>query len=252
VVARRGLSRLAAAWPALVGALLIVALWEGAVLIFKLPPFVLPRLGAILERMLREQALIGGAAMTCAEALGGFALGSVIGILVAMALAVAPRLERAVMPLLVGINSVPVVAYAPLALIWFGMGPASKIAMASLAVGFAVLLNALQGLKATDPAAIGLLRSFGAGPLALLVKLRLPMAMPAVVNGLRVGIVRAMIVAIVSEMLGAYRGLGWIIYESTQQIDFLRVWAAVATASLASLAMYGALVAIDRRLVWWR
>lgn len=247
------MSRLLAAWPALAGALLIFALWEGAILVFKLPPFVLPRLGAILERMLREHAvLLGGLLMTCGEALGGFAIGGVLGIALAMLLAAMPRLERAVMPLLVGINSVPVVAYAPLALIWFGMGPASKTAMASLAVGFAVLLNALQGLKATDPAAIGLLRSFGAGPLAVLVKLRLPMAMPAVVNGLRVGIVRAMIVAIVSEMLGAYRGLGWIIYESTQQIDFLRVWAAVAAASLASLALYGALVVIDRRLVWWR
>lgn len=252
-MAGRGVNRLAAIWPALLGAALILGLWEGAILLFELPPFVLPRLGAILERMLKEQAtLVAGMLMTCGEAMAGFAIGSVAGIALAMALAVMPRVERAVMPLLVGVNSVPVVAYAPLALIWFGMGPASKIAMASLAVGFAVLLNALQGLKATDPAAIGLLRSFGAGPVSVLWKLRLPMAMPSVVNGLRVGVVRAMIVAIVSEMLGAYKGLGWIIYESTQQIDFLRVWAAVVTASIASLVLYGALVAIDRRLVWWK
>ena len=214
---------------------------------------MLPGLGAILGEMFAQRIiLLQGLAMTGAEALAGFAIGVAGGVGLAIAMTMLPRIERPLMPLVVGINSVPVVAYAPLMLIWFGIGPASKIAMASIAVGFVMLLNALQGLKATDPAAIGLLQSFGAGPVRILTKLRLPMAMPAIVNGLRVGIVRSVLVVIVSEMLGAYRGLGWTIYELTQQTDFLRVWSAVFTASAGSLLLYGLLVAIDRRVVWWR
>ena len=255
-MARRDLTVLAWAashWPTFVGALLIIALWQGSVAFFQLPPYVLPSLGAIVDRMVTERAsLLQGAAMTGTEALAGFALGIVAGVSLAIVMTMAPRVERVLLPVVVGINSVPVVAYAPLMLIWLGIGPASKIAMASIAVGFVMLLNALQGLKATDPAAIALLRSFGAGPLRILMKLRIPMAMPSIVNGLRVGIVRSVLVVIVSEMLGAYRGLGWMIYESTQQTDFLRVWAAVFTASAGSLLLYGLLVAIDRKVVWWR
>ena len=252
-MAVRGLRFAADSWPAVIGALLIIALWQGSIAVFDLPPYVLPGLGSIIERMFAERSiLLQGLAVTTGEALAGYALGIVVGVGLAITIALLPQIERPLMPLIVGFNSVPVVAYAPLMLIWFGIGPASKIAMASIAVGFVMLLNSLQGLKATDPAAIGLLRSFGAGPLRILVKLRLPMAMPAVVNGLRVGIVRSVLVVIVSEMLGAYRGLGWTIYESTQQTDFLRVWSAVFTASIGSLVLYGVLVAIDRRLVWWR
>ncbi len=83
-------------------------------------------------------------------------------------------------------------------------------------------------------------------------RLRLPSALPSIANGLRVGVVRSMIIAIVTEMLGAYRGIGWMIYEGTQQMDFLRVWAAVAVGSCASMAFYGLVSWLDRRFVWWR
>lgn len=206
-MARRGFSQIGNNWLTMVGALLIIAVWQGSVTLFKLPHCVLPGLGAILEQMVVDRAiLLQGLAMTGAEALVGFTIGVASGVGLSIAITMLPHIERPMMPLIVS-NSVPVVAYAPLMLIWFGIGPASKIAMASIAVGFVMLLNSLQGLKATDPAAIGLLRSFGAGPLRILTKLRLPMAMSAVVNGLRVGIVRSVLVVIVSELL-AYRGLG--------------------------------------------
>lgn len=247
------MARLASAWPPALGLVVVLGGWELAIRWLALPPFVLPPLAQIVGRMQADAALLtGGLWMTVIEALSGFGLGALVGLAIAILLVFLPRLEAMVLPVLVAINSVPVVAYAPLALIWFGIGPASKIAMVTLAVGFAVLLNSLHGLKLADPAAMALLRSFGAGPGGIMLKLRLPGAMPSVVNGLRVGIVRSMIVAIVSEMLGAYRGIGWIIYESTQQVDFLRVWGAVVAAAFASMCLYGVLVWIDRRLVWWK
>jgi NitT/TauT family transport system permease protein len=126
------------------------------------------------------------------------------------------------------------------------------VALVALAVGFTMLVNALHGLKQADDAAVNLMRSFGSSQLGVIWFLRLPCAMPSIVTALRISIPRSMIVAIVGEMLGAYAGLGRVIYESTQQIDLLNVWSAVMFASIASMVAYGLLVWIDQKLVWWR
>lgn len=239
--------------PVVLSIIVLLAVWEGAILLFRIPPFVLPSLGAIVQHAFTDTGRLMAALLaTLGEALGGYALGSVLGLLVAVLLLLAPPLERVVLPLAVAVNAVPTVAYAPLFLIWFGLGAASKIALVALAVGFTMLVNALHGLKQADLAAVNLMRSFGAGPLKIVWRLRLPVAMPSVVTALRIGVPRSMIVAIVGEMLGAYAGLGRMIYESTQQVDLLSVWSAVLVASVASMVFYGALVWIDQKLVWWR
>jgi NitT/TauT family transport system permease protein len=239
--------------PVLASIFVLLVVWEGAIALFKIPPFVLPSLHSIVRHAGSDSARLGAALVfTFGEAFGGYMLGAALGLLLAVLLVLVNPLERIVMPLAVAVNAVPTVAYAPLFLIWFGIGPASKIALVALAVGFTMLVNALHGLKLADAAAIGLMRSFGAGPLEVVRRLRLPAAMPSVVTALRIGVPRSMIVAIVGEMLGAYAGLGRMIYESTQQVDLLSVWAAVLVASLASMVFYGVLVWLDQKLVWWR
>lgn len=238
---------------ALSGPLLVLAAWEFIVRAFGVPVYVLPAPSAILLRTITDmRSLLDGLSMTMLEATAGYAIGTVIAMLLAMAFVLWPVLERVFLPILVALNSVPVVAFAPVALLWFGMGPASKIAMVTMAVGFAVFVNAHQGLRSADESAANLLRSFGAGPLRQMALLRLPSALPSIMNGLRVAVVRSMIIAIVAEMLGAFKGLGWTIFEATQQVDFLRVWAAIAVASAASMAWYGVVNWIDRRVVFWR
>ncbi|WP_347558432.1 ABC transporter permease [Robbsia sp. KACC 23696] len=250
---RSALRRLDAVWPVLLTLLIIVVLWEGAIRLFKIPPFVLPHLTAVAERMGQDGSLLRTALFaTVGESLGGFVLGGLIGVLLGVVLHSSKALERIVMPVLVAVNSVPIVGYVPLTLIWFGMGSASKVALVALSTGFVVLVNALHGLKRAEPAAIGLMRSFGASRLSILRRLQLPAALPSIVTGLRVALPRSMVIAIVSEMLGAYQGIGRIIFESTQQVDYLGVWVAVVSASLASMILYGAIAAIDKRLVWWQ
>jgi NitT/TauT family transport system permease protein len=154
-------------------------------------------------------------------------------------LVLVPVLRRVLVPLLVAVNSVPVVAYAPLALLWFGNGAVSKLVMVTFVAGFTVFVAALSGFERVDPAAANLLRSFGAGRLGVLWRLRMPTALP-------------LIVAIVTEMLGAYRGLGWTIFQAVLQIDFLLVWAAIVVASAMSLIFFGLVGAAGRRVVFWR
>ncbi len=238
--------------PLAISLVLLLGFWEAVVRYFDVPVFVLPSPLAIAGGVVDKWPVLQSAVLaTLEEALIGFALGIAIGLLLAVLLVLMPPLESALMPLLVAVNCVPVVAYTPLALIWLGIGPASKIAMVVVAVSFVILLNALQGLKRPEDAAVDLLRSFGASPLRIVWTLRLPAAMPSLVNGMRVGIVRAMIIAIVSEMLGAYSGIGWIIFQATAQVNFLQVWAAIAVSSAASMLLYLILVWIDRKVVWW-
>jgi NitT/TauT family transport system permease protein len=235
---------------ALVGLLLA---WQFGAALLDLPAYILPRPLDILMGGVGKAHLIGDALfVTLLEALLGFAIGAAIGLMLAVVMILVPPLEFSLLPLVIAVNSVPAVAFVPLALIWFGLGMASKVAMAGLAVSFAVLLNALAGLKRPETAAVDLLRSFGAGPFGILWRLRLPAAMPHLVTGLRIGLARSTIAVIVTEMLGAYAGIGQLIYQSTAQIDYVTVWAAVFAASLGSLILYGLLVAIDRKLIWWK
>ena len=242
-----------AAARGLAGAVLLVAAWEGAARGFHLPAYTLPAFSDILASVWVERAaLLRAGGVTLAEALAGYAAGSSIGVALAVLLVVLPWTRRGVMPGVLAVNSVPVAAYSPLVLLWFGLGWSSKIVMVALAVGFTVFLSALAGFDRVDRRSVGLLRSFGAGPFAILWRLRLPTALPLIAAGLRVATVRSLIVAIVTEMLGAYGGLGWIIYQAVVQIDFVQVWSAIFVASAISLAFFGLIGAAERRIVFWK
>lgn len=237
----------------LAGAVLLVLLWEGAVRLFQLPAYVLPGVSDILKSVIDQQGtLIDAGIVTFTEALGGYVIGSVAGVLLAVLLTLQPTLKRWCLPAAIAINSVPVVAYAPLILLWCGMGMESKIVMASLAVGFTVFLSAMTGLDQASPKSIDLLRSFGASQLSLIWRLRLPAALPLIASAMRVSTTRSMIVAIVTEMLGAYGGLGWVIYQAVLQIDFVQVWSAIFVASAISLAFFGVVSAAEKKIIFWK
>jgi NitT/TauT family transport system permease protein len=239
-------------WPPTLAAALILSLWSGAIWWFRLPNFVLPAPLEILLTATQDlNRLLSDTGTTILEALVGYVSGALLGLALALLfVAIAPT-ERVVLPVYVTINSVPMVAYGPLAIIWFGIGPSSKIALIVLAVSYQILINALAGLRGCDPAAIALLRSFGASERTILLKLRLPGSLPAVVFGLRVAIVHAMILAVVLEMLGAKSGLGWSIYKSTQMMDFVEAWAAVGASVAVSLVIYAIVSWAGRHFVWW-
>jgi NitT/TauT family transport system permease protein len=217
-----------------------------------LPSYVLPAVSDILSGIWTQRAALGTAAgYTLLEALSGYALGCTIGILLAAAITMVPALRAAILPAATAINSVPVVGYSPLILLWFGIGIASKTAMVAIAVSFTVFLSTLAGFDRVDRRAIDLMRSFGASRFAILWRLGLPTALPLMLAGMRVSTVRSVIVAIVTEMLGAYGGLGWVIYQAVLKIDFVQVWSAIFVASAASLAFFGLIGFLERRILFW-
>jgi NitT/TauT family transport system permease protein len=234
------------------GAVLLVVCWEGLARGLHLPAYILPAVSDILAGVWSKRALLGEAASyTLLEALVGYGLGCLIGIGFAVSISMLPPLRAVILPVATAINSVPVVGYSPLILLWFGIGVASKIVMVAMAVSFTVFLSTLAGLDRVDRRAVDLMRSFGAGRLGILWRLRLPTALPLLLSGMRVSTVRSVIVAIVTEMLGAYGGLGWVIYQAVMQIDFVQVWSAIFVASASSLTFFGLIGFFERRILFW-
>lgn len=237
----------------ILGGILLLVSWEVVARGFALPAYTLPAVSEILVAAWQHRAVLAAAGwITAQEALAGYAAGTLAGIGLAGLLVLLPVLRGPVLPCAMAINSVPVVAWSPLVLLWLGMGMGSKIAMVALAVGFTVFLSALAGFDRVDRRSVDLMRSFGAGPAGVFWRLRLPAALPLIAAGMRVATVRSLIVAIVTEMLGAFGGLGWVIYQAVTLIDFVKVWSAILVASAISLAFFGLVGAIERRVIFWR
>jgi NitT/TauT family transport system permease protein len=202
-------------------------------------PYLLPAPSAVFRAMIESHAeLLRALLATSSGALAGFAMSAVTGIAVAVVLSSSRAVQRAFYPYAVFFQTVPLIAIAPLLVIWFGYGLQTVIASAFVASVFPVIANTLTGILSTDPALRDLFKLYGATPLVTLFKLRLPAALPQVFTGLRVSAGLAVIGAIVGEFIGG-GGLGSVvdIARTQQRID--KVFAAVFLASLLGLALFG-------------
>jgi NitT/TauT family transport system permease protein len=142
----------------------VLAGWEVAVRAAAVPTYVLPAPGAIAVKLWTDSAGLSAAlATTLGEAVAGYVIGNAIGFVLAVAFFYRPVLDRLVMPLIVALNSVPAVAFAPVVILWFGVGMTSKIVLVAFITGFIALQNQLQGFRQSDLQAVNVLRSFGAG-----------------------------------------------------------------------------------------
>jgi len=230
----------------------VIVVWESSLRWAKVPGYVLPLPSAIAQKAITDwPVLVMGTATTLAEAVAGFLVGNLIGLALAVLLFYRPFLARfAVLPM-VAANSVPAVAFAPVIILWLGSGMASKIVLVAFITAFIMVQNELQGLRQVDPQAVDVLRSFGAREARIFWMLRFPASLPYVFTALRLGSIRSVIIAIVAEMLGAYRGIGWVIFETTASMDYSRLWAAVAAASVAGVVFFALVSELERRWVWW-
>jgi NitT/TauT family transport system permease protein len=230
----------------------VLAAWEVALRLGHVPGYVLPLPSAIAQKVAAEwPVLAAGVATTLAEAAAGYAAGNAVGFALAVLFYYRPALGRLAMLPMVASNSVPAVAFAPVVILWLGVGAASKVVLVGFITMFIMLQHELQGLRQVDAQAVNVLRSFGAGEARIFRVLRFPAALPYFFTALRVGSIRSVIIAIVAEMLGAYRGIGWVIFETTASMDYSRLWAAVASASVAGVLFFTLVSALERRLVWW-
>ena len=237
----------------LITALGLLVGWEVLVWATGVPAYILPppsRVALVLVE--RFDLLLGEAAWTAAEMVMGLALGLILGAALAIVFAASMAWRRWALPLVIVSQAIPVIAIAPLLVLWLGYGMASKVAMAALVIFFPVVSALYDGLRRTDQGWLDLARTMDARPRATLLQIRLPAALPAFASGARIAAAVAPIGAVIGEWVGASAGLGHLMTQSLARGQTPLAFAALVLLCLLGLALYHATDRAARRLVPWQ
>ncbi|HEY8369025.1 MAG TPA: ABC transporter permease [Thermodesulfobacteriota bacterium] len=233
---------------------LVVGSWELLVRALGIPPIVIPAPSAVaraLVRLLSLPSFWTDIKVTLFETLAGFAIGAASAIVVGGLIAQFRLLERTVYPYLVGIQTVPKIAIAPILVIWFGFGLASKVVVSAVIVFFPILVNVIQGLGATRQQELDLLRAMCASRWQIFWKVKVPNALPFLFAGLNIGIVFSVLGAIVGEFVGAQVGLGYRIQQLNFTLDIAGMFAVLVVLGAIGITLHLLMRAIQRRVVFW-
>jgi NitT/TauT family transport system permease protein len=241
---------------ALVATLLIAyGVWEALVAIFHFPEFILPTPEVVVRRFgeaIADGTLLPNLSATVMEVVLGLLAGSLLATLLGYLLSKSHLLESLLSPFLVASQAIPIVAIAPLLVIWFGPGMFSKTLICALIVFFPVLVNTMVGLRAVPENLRDMMRSLKATPLQMLRYLEIPSALPVFLGGLRIGATLSVIGAVVGEFVGSDRGLGFLINVARGQYDTALVFVALFTLIALALVLYGVVVLLELHLLRWQ
>jgi NitT/TauT family transport system permease protein len=234
---------------------LTLILWHLIAQLGGYPAYILPTPTLVWQRFLvalLDGRLLYHIAITLSEVLAGLALGVSAATTLGYLLAKSKTFERFLAPYVVASQSIPIIAIAPLLVIWFGPGLLSKVMICALIVFFPVLINTIVGLRSVPHELRDLMRSLQATSWQTFKYLEVPAALPVFLGGLRIGATLAVIGAVVGEFVGADRGLGFLINIGRGQFDTALVFVAIFTLVGMALTLYGLVVLVETRLLSWQ
>ena len=251
--ALRGARRAGAVVAPVAAALVVLlALWQWYAGGLGSNALVLPTPAAIWTTLiLQRAALWANTLVTLEETAIGFGAALATGVAFGVLIDTLPWLRRALYPLLVTSQTIPLIALAPLLVLWFGPGLLSKVLVVVLVCFFPITVALADGLRAVDPELVNLFRAFGAGPVRIFWSARLPGALPALFSGIRIAIAYSIIGAIFSEYVGADAGLGFYIQLELHSFATAAVLATVVVAAALSIALFGLVAAVERLALPW-
>ncbi|MCK5245197.1 MAG: ABC transporter permease [Desulfobacterales bacterium] len=233
----------------LVFLILLIMIWEIAVRLFKIPSYLIPSPTIVSATILKNlTSLLMDSAVTLFEAVLGFMLGTLLAFFVAVLFTHSQIIEKSVSPYFVALQAVPIVATAPLLIIWFGNGLFSKVVMAAMICFFPMVVNSAAGLKSISENELDLMRLFSANPSQIFFKLRLPASLPFLFSGLKISATLSVIGAVVAELAGATKGLGFQILISSYQTDTPFLFAAVLFSALIGVLFFNSVVLLEKLL----
>jgi ABC-type nitrate/sulfonate/bicarbonate transport system permease component len=251
-VKTRNRSRLSAWVAPLALVALLLGAWEAFARLGGVENYLLPAPSEITRSLVEDRSLLAQDAwVTAREVLIGFAAAIVCGVSIAVALHLSPLVRRAVYPIVVASQAVPVMVIAPILVIWFGFGIAPKVIVIALICFFPVVVNTLDGLQSVEPAQHKMMRTLGASRIDMLRRLELPSSLPFMFSGARVAIAVAVIGAVFGELVGSDAGLGHAIQIGTAELQTARVFAAVALLSVMAIGLFALVAVLEQRMVPW-
>ena len=230
-------------------------LWQGFTTFSQIPSFIFPSPEEVWIRLvivLKDGSLLKHTLVTLQEVLLGLALGLTAATVTGYLLAKSRVVERVLSPYIVASQSIPIVAIAPLLVIWLGPGMLSKILTSALIVFFPVLVNTIVGLRSVPRELYDLMKSLQANSWQRIVKLEIPASLPVFLGGLRIGATLAVIGAVVGEFVGADKGLGFLVNVGRGLYDTALVFVAVFTLVFLALGLYSAVIFLENHLLSWQ
>ena len=224
--------------------------WEIGPPLLQLPGYLVPQFSTVVASALNSRSLIAEhASWTALEAVAGFVIGAFVGVGTGVGMALSPRVRFALLPYVVASNAVPVIAVAPLVVLWIGHGFASKSALAAFLCFFPVAINTYRALIVRDTTLEDVILAFGGSSSDVFMRLRIPSSLPFVIAGLKLSATYSVIGAIVAEFVGSNRGLGYAMVQSAYSLNTARLFAYLIVACALGIAMYGLVAVAERRLL---
>jgi ABC-type nitrate/sulfonate/bicarbonate transport system permease component len=240
------------AWPPIAVLALAIAAWEVAVRIFRVPTGLLPAPSRVVSTLVsRQDVFADNLATTLSEIALGFVFGFAAGIVVAILVVYSSPIRRALYPIVIVSQTIPVVALAPLLVIILGFGIASKVVIVALGVFFPLALNVIAGLRSADPNHVRMLRSFSASRLQIFRMVEVPAAMPFLMTGVQIGLTYSVTGAVVAEWPGAERGIGILMVTQYALSRTDMVLAAVVIVTVMAMLMFSLPRLVRRWLIPW-
>jgi NitT/TauT family transport system permease protein len=235
-----------------VGILVFLAIWQVGVVLYKVPPYLLPTPTNIAQTFVDEfPKLLRHGWITTYEMLSGYALAVAIAIPLAVAITSSKRFDEFVMPTMLFFQVVPKVAIAPLFLVWFGVGATPKILVAFLISFFPIVIDAAVGLRSTSQEMTDLARSMGASRMQIFSQFRLPTSLPYLFSGLKVAATLAIAGAVVGEFVGADKGLGYLLLVTNSNMETSLMFATIVALTIIGLAFFYSVEFLESLLIPW-
>ena len=247
--------RIQSTLPIILSIVFALLAWQLTVQWTQLPRFILPAPMDVWSRFLEalnDGSLLYHTGITLAEIVLGLLVGITFATMTGYALAKSRSLEKILSPYLVASQAIPIVAIAPLLVIWLGDGILSKVVICALIVFFPVLVNTVVGVRAVPPALYDLMHAIRATRWQILLKLEIPASLPIMLGGLRIGATLSVIGAIVGELVDAEQGLGFLLQLGDFQYDTSMVFVAVFMLIALALSMYGVVTLLERKFLKWQ
>ena len=232
---------------------ILLGSWQLADAVFGFNKIIMPSPVEVGKAFVANwQTLLTNTGITLWESILGFLFGSSVAFALAVSFVYSKTIRYAIYPYAVAIKSTPLIAIAPLLVIWFGNGLLSKVVMAALVAFFPVLVNAVDGLVSIDKEALDLMKSLNASQIQIFRKIRFPNSLPLVFSSLKIASTLAVVGAVIGEFTGATEGIGYLINTSSYYLNTDLMFAGIILISIGGILFFGLVAYLEKKMIFWK